>query len=261
MSGYFDTLYSASYNGAPFYVRRSHNDFGRRIVTHKYPFRDTVFPEDLGRRPREFEIVGFLVGDDVLSQFAWMQTVCELKGTGVLIHPILGIQNVQLLGLGMDSDVSHGRELRITFKFIEGGQRLFAAITNSTGANTTNALTNMLGASVGDFINGITSAISVGEQAAIQAAVTAATLIAVAQAAVKSASNIAGSVASLPGPFGRNAGGATGSSSGSILGTVSSVGGAAAVAVSTSTQLGITAQNISNTVSSSSAFQSIVGAL
>lgn len=240
---YFDTLYSASYNGAPFFVRRARDHFGRRVTVHKYPFRDTSWPEDLGRRPREFEIEGFLVGDDVINQAAFMRTVCEITGTGVLIHPILGIQVVQLMDFTSESGFDHGREIRVNFKFIEAGQRLFSALTTALGGNTLTASDNALTAFNTDFIGDLGTALSAGAQVALKAAITAATLVAVAQAAIKSASNIGAGVSSLSGPFGRNAGGATGSGASSIVGTVASVGGTVALAAEVTKLLNINATN------------------
>lgn len=225
---YFDTLYTASYNGATFFVRRSGGEFGRRLAPHKYPYRDQIWSEDMGKRPREFEIDGFIIGDDVAAQRDWFVTVCELPGPGVLIHPTMGIQQVTLLHFRTHESMEHGREIKLSFKFIEAGERLFPVISLGSADNTQTAADNVGSASSASFIDTIGSALAVGAQVATRAAVTVSTLVAVGGALAKNAGNVAAAARALPGPFGRTAAGATGSAAGSIAGSISSVGGVAA---------------------------------
>ena len=255
---YFDTLYTASYNGASFVVQRTNDRFGRRIAQHLYPFRDTFWPEDVGKRPREFELDGFILGDDALAQLAFLQAACEIKGTGVLIHPLYGIQVVQLLEYTSQGG-DHGRQVRVHFKFVEAGGRIFP--TTSATSGTANAASGLSTASVASFLTTAGNAISSGLQVAIQAAITAATLVAVAQAAVKTATNIVSEVSSIGGNTGRNAAGSTGVSTGSITGTIASAGGVAAQASQVATLLGAGAQNQSIATASSLNLKSIASSL
>lgn len=258
MSTYFDTLYSASYNGAPFVVRRTNDTFGRRITVHKYPFRDTVWPEDTGKRPREFELEGFILGDDALAQLAFLQAVCEISGTGVLVHPLYGIQVVQLLEYSSQGG-DHGREVRVHFRFMEAGGRIFPTVQASAG--TASAANGLSTASVTSFLTSAGNAISAGLQVAIRAAIAAATLVAVAQAAVKTASNIVSEVSSIGGNNGRNAAGSTGAGSGSILGTIASGGGVAAQTAQVASLLGAGANSQSVASAGALNVQSIASAL
>ncbi|WP_239015840.1 DNA circularization N-terminal domain-containing protein, partial [Novacetimonas hansenii] len=48
----------ASFRGVPFVVVGSGGSNGRNFQIHRYPFRDQVWPEDLGRAPRAYRIRG-----------------------------------------------------------------------------------------------------------------------------------------------------------------------------------------------------------
>lgn len=255
---YFDTLYTVSYQGLPFSVLRNDGSFGRRFAQHKYPWRNTDWQEDMGKRPREFQIEGRIVGDDVAFQLAAFVAVCEINGSGILIHPTLGIQSVTLLDFKTRESFDTGREIRLMFTFKEAGQRVFPSLALGSGSNTQNAAGNLGIASTGNFIASITGAIGSGAQAAIQASTTVGTLAAVAGALVKNASNVAAAASSISGPFGRYAGGATGSSTGSITGSVSAVTGTAAQVTSLISGAAI-AQGVVS--SSGSVLKAIAGAL
>src|SRR5450830_396867 len=95
---WMDQLRSASYRGVPFGMLGGEGQFGRRNVVHEYPFRDTVWVEDLGRAARRINVTGFLVGDDCIAQRDRMISVCEQDGDAILIHPTYGEMTVSLLG-------------------------------------------------------------------------------------------------------------------------------------------------------------------
>ena len=50
MTAFSDTLLPASWRGVPFHGLSGELRFGRRPVVHEYPFRDSVWVEDLGPR-------------------------------------------------------------------------------------------------------------------------------------------------------------------------------------------------------------------
>ena len=50
----------------PFAVESATTAGGRQSVVHAYPFRDTVWVEDMGKLARRFQIYGFLVENSVI---------------------------------------------------------------------------------------------------------------------------------------------------------------------------------------------------
>ena len=108
------SLRIASLGGVPFAVESATTAGGRQSVVHAYPFRDTVWVEDMGKLARRFQIYGFLVensviygGGGVVAQRDRLLRAVESKpGDSIaalngltLVHPTLGtIRNVSCLG-------------------------------------------------------------------------------------------------------------------------------------------------------------------
>src|SRR5262249_16599750 len=54
-----------SWRGVGFVMDVGQTTTGRRIAIHEYPYRDSIWAEDLGKLPRRFSFQAFLTGDDV----------------------------------------------------------------------------------------------------------------------------------------------------------------------------------------------------
>lgn len=217
------SLKTAMYGGVPFGVESVRTGAGRRTAIHTYPFRDEVWVEDLGKKPRQFEVLGFLVEDDVItkaggvvSQRDALLKVCETAGPQDLVHPTLGtIKNVCCLSVETVERRDLGRVFEIRLTLIVSGKRLFPTDATSTqdavGANA--QLTGL--AALLDFASKTVSAIQAGA-AAIQAAVS--TVVGWYQFAVGLANgvrSIIGAVSNLFGNFGNLFGGGNNGISGS----------------------------------------------
>lgn len=132
-----DHIHPASFRGVPFGVISGENVFGRRVAVHEYPFKDTVYVEDLGRSTRKFTIRGFLIQDsliyessDVFSQRDNLISAVETKGSATLVHPTLGELTVYVTdgGLQVTEGVESERVFEFTLTVIETGEREFSAI-------------------------------------------------------------------------------------------------------------------------------------
>ena len=135
-----DYIQPASFRGVPFGVISGDGTFGRRVAVHEYPFRDTVYVEDLGRSTRKFTIRGFLVHEslvydapDVFTQRNSLIAASELAGSATLVHPTLGELAVYVPDGGLQ--VTEGMESERVFEFtltcIEAGEREFSMQTGS----------------------------------------------------------------------------------------------------------------------------------
>jgi prophage DNA circulation protein len=51
----------AAFKNVPFHVETGAKTSGRRIALHEYPKRDLPYAEDMGRRTRQFDIIGYLI--------------------------------------------------------------------------------------------------------------------------------------------------------------------------------------------------------
>lgn len=220
LNSYFSQLQPASFNGVPFFTRSNSTTVGRRNVEHIYPFRDDPWMEDIGRKARRYHIVGFIVGDDVISQRDAMQNALEYPGPGLLIHPTYGRLTVSPIDqCTFEEDVSHGRVIEMNLVFEESGIKIFPSSTVSTGTSVTSAAIDAQTATSDDFVSSVTDAISAGAQSAQAALTTASVWIGQAQTLGNDAANIMHLASGITGSFGRFFGGSTGSSSGSITGS------------------------------------------
>lgn len=77
LGAWADARLTASWRGLPFRVREPELRFGRRQALNEYPFRNTVWVEDLGQASRVIAFRGFLVGDDVDDQLRDMLEAAE----------------------------------------------------------------------------------------------------------------------------------------------------------------------------------------
>ncbi|EHM4464146.1 DNA circularization protein [Escherichia coli] len=138
-------IQQASFCGVPFGVIAGEGVFGRRVAVHEYPYRDTVWVEDLGRATRKFTLRGFLIQDclvysagDVFSQRDALVAVCETSGGGLLVHPTLGEMTVYVPdgGLRIEEGVESGRVFSFTLTVIESGEKAFSLVTGTTSTSS-----------------------------------------------------------------------------------------------------------------------------
>jgi prophage DNA circulation protein len=232
---WIDQLSPASYRGVPFGVLGGEAHFGRRNAVHEYPFRDTVWVEDLGRSARRISLSGFLVGNDCIAQRERMIAACEERGNGQLVHPTLGLMTVNLLGaLNVTERWDRGRMFELSFVFIESGERIFPSIEPSGGAVTDAAADAADIAIAGDFASRAKDALQNGAAVVSQAVQTSRAWTSAAQVLGNDATNLTHMVSSLTGNLGRFAGGANiGGLTGSLAALASGGGAKSLINVAT----------------------------
>lgn len=59
--GWKDDLREASFKGIPFYVDKTEDEFGRRIVHNEFPGKEIGSIQDLGRKDDVYNITGFFI--------------------------------------------------------------------------------------------------------------------------------------------------------------------------------------------------------
>lgn len=212
---WFESLKPASYGDVPFAVESNRLAAGRKTSVHNYPFRDDAWIEDLGKKARQFEIVGFLIDGDiktgagsVISQRNDLLEVCEMGDGWTLVHPTLGrIRNVVCLGVETVERRDLGSVFEIRLTLMVQGERKFPAAAVSTGdASLNNA--NLTGvAALADFVKSTASAIKAGAAIVQQAVSTVVGWYQLAVVAVNDVKRVIGAVSTLFGNFGRLFGG------------------------------------------------------
>ncbi|WP_433693209.1 DNA circularization protein [Paraburkholderia phenoliruptrix] len=220
---WFRNLKQASYGGVAFGVESVRTAAGRKTSVHTYPFRDDVWVEDLGKRPRQFEVLGFLVEGDlvtgggaVISQRDRLFQACETAGGQTLVHPTLGtVQSVCCLGVESIERRDLGRVFEIRLTLIVSGNRLFPTTTASTAAGSAAAASKTGLQALADFVKTSAASIAAGAAVVQQAVSTAVGWYEIGVTAINDVKRIIGAVSTLSGNFGRLFGGGNSGVSGS----------------------------------------------
>ena len=202
---WFSQLRPASFRGVPFGVLGGSGKFGRRQVVHEYPFRDTVWVEDLGRSARHLNVSGFLVGDDAIAKRDRLISAIETAGDGDLMHPTYGQLRVSVMEFSTEERWDQGRVFMVNFNVIESGQRVFPSVATSTGSAVKTAAKAADVASATDFASKVGASLKQGAVTAAQAASTAAAWGRKAQSLANDATNLYNMVGTLTGSVGRYA--------------------------------------------------------
>jgi prophage DNA circulation protein len=112
-----DNLEPASFRGISFFVQSGNMTGGQHIITHEYPNADH-YNEHLNKRPREFSVAGFVIGDDYKNRAEALAQACEQGEPGLLVHPWMGTVVVSVTGYSIEWSYSDQRMAMITFNFI-----------------------------------------------------------------------------------------------------------------------------------------------
>ena len=151
-----DTYRAATFRGVAFFVESADSSHGRRQAVHEAAQRDTPYTEDLGRKSREFSVVGYLLGKDYHLNRDKLIEACELAGPGALVHPYRGEMNVVCRGLNVSETAAEGGKCTIALTFLEAGEAAYPS-ANVDSVNAISAKGNTVTAAaeksfVSDFL-------------------------------------------------------------------------------------------------------------
>lgn len=268
---FWDQLQPASFRNVPFAVRSGGGQAGRRNAIHEYPFRDIPWVEDLGRSSRRIQVVGFVVGDDVIAQRARMIAAVEAAGDGELVHPTLGRIQVSVISFDWEEG-EQGRTFAYRFQFVRQGQRLYPSSVADGTAGVSSAATLLGSASAAAFVAKTLAPLAAGAAQANQVFQQATVWAQQAQRVGNDATSLIKLAVSLPGQFGRLLGLASGVTVGEIIpssanltpqGLVATAAAARAAVASACSSLVAAASQIgsNNTAPFTSAVQSLASAI
>ena len=88
-------LLPGSFRGVPFFIASHEAGGGRHSKKHEPPDRDSGFSEDIGKKTPDFKIEAHVLGDNYFFIRDALIKVMESGGSGLLVHPYLGIKSVQ----------------------------------------------------------------------------------------------------------------------------------------------------------------------
>ena len=199
-SSWWNQLQPGSWRGVGFVMDSAELKTGRRTALHEYPYRDTVWTEDLGKLPRRFSFQAFLVGDDVYQQRDAMVAACETAGAGTLVHPTMGSIQCVLIDFTTTDRRERGRLVEVAFQFVISGN-ISPTATLATGGNVLAAASALSTAAGSDLASNL-AAITNVPTAALN---TVSSFAGLAVSTVNDATRALNAVRGLQGYFGRYA--------------------------------------------------------
>ncbi|MCW3644117.1 DNA circularization N-terminal domain-containing protein [Burkholderia cenocepacia] len=212
---WFSNLKPASFGKVPFGVFEIRNSAGQNRAVHTYPFRDDVWPEPLGKRARAFEVIGFLLENDlktrggpIIAQRDALLAVCEAPDPAELVHPTFGtIPSVACLGVEIIERVDLGAVFEIRLTLIKAGPRKFPTAQVSTASASADQAANLKEKGLLDYAKEIATDIRNGAAVVQKAVSTVVGWYQLGVTAVNDVKRVIGAVSTLSGNFGRLFGG------------------------------------------------------
>lgn len=144
-----EDLAYASYGGVGFWVETDDGKYGRRIVSHEYPMRDTPFHEDLGEAVNTWSVKAYVYGASATAQKDALVAVCRQRGAQMLVLP------AETPFMAVCPQVSHQRAkdrlgwFEITMEFKRDGGASAGPTPIVIFERVLNALTQGVGAAFG----------------------------------------------------------------------------------------------------------------
>ncbi|GAA5102790.1 DNA circularization protein [Wohlfahrtiimonas larvae] len=91
------SIQTASFKGIVFDVLAIEDAVERSIVEHQYAYSEGADLEDMGSTGREVTITAIFYGDRYESSLGGLLDYCEVRESGLLVHPVMGrMPNMQL---------------------------------------------------------------------------------------------------------------------------------------------------------------------
>lgn len=212
---WFSNLKAASFGGVPFGVFEIRTLTGQNRSVHTYAFRDDVWAEPLGKKPRAFEVIGFLLENDlrtgagsVIEQRDNLLAVCESPDNATLVHPTFGtVDSVACLGVETVERLDLGPVFEIRLTLIKSGPRKFPTTQVSTADDSANNAANLKEKGLLDYAKDIAADIRNGAAVVQKAVSTVVSWYQLGVTAVNDVKRVIGAVSTLSGNFGRLFGG------------------------------------------------------
>ncbi|MBV0888141.1 DNA circularization N-terminal domain-containing protein [Komagataeibacter oboediens] len=211
MTGMIATLageyLQGSFRGIPFVVVGSGGNNGRNFQIHRYPFRDQVWAEDLGRAPRSYRVRAFLIGPECLAQRQLLAMAAEVEGVGTLVHPSIGARQCALTRFEWYERDGVMGIVDIEMELVESRDWLGSTITLALDAAIGLAAITFGAAAASDYGSDTLAPYAYGKSVLGAGRAVASLWGAGAVTAIRSPAAFSSALATLPGNLGRYVGG------------------------------------------------------
>jgi len=123
---------------------------GRKLIKHEYPNSKRRYIEDLGKKQRDFTIVGLITGPNYLAKKRKLINALESEGAGILVHPFWGRISVTANPYNLIEDMRGIGSGRVEMSFSVPSENIFPT---SKGLFNIPSLSIDLNISIKDFID------------------------------------------------------------------------------------------------------------
>lgn len=139
-------LQPASFNNVEFHVEVGTRAGGRRIAMHEFPKKDIPYAEDMGRRARQFTVVGYVIGPNFGTQRDALIVELDREINGTLVLPTSFDQKTVVCDrYSVTERREQGGYATLDMVFLEAGQDPSTQVADDTQAAVNNAVSSVTG--------------------------------------------------------------------------------------------------------------------
>ncbi|MFA3089865.1 MULTISPECIES: DNA circularization protein [Acinetobacter] len=117
--GWDTDLQDASFRGVQFECTSTKDSSSKTLAIKQAPYSDEAEIEDMGNEPRRISIQAVYTGSDYLTWVNALESALLATGSGELIHPVFGVQQVNVVNHQVDHDAENPDFCSISIEFIK----------------------------------------------------------------------------------------------------------------------------------------------
>lgn len=117
--GWDTDLQDASFRGVQFECTSTKDTSTKTLAIKQAPYSDEAEIEDMGNDPRRISIQAVYTGSDYLTWVNALEAALSATGSGELIHPIFGVQQVNVVTHDINHDAENPDFCSISIEFIK----------------------------------------------------------------------------------------------------------------------------------------------
>ena len=116
--GWDTDLQDASFRGVQFECTSTKDSVSKTLAIKQAPYSNEAEVEDMGNDPRRISIQAIYTGIDYLTWVDALEAALLATGSGELIHPVYGIQQVNVVNYEIDHEANNPDFCAISIEFI-----------------------------------------------------------------------------------------------------------------------------------------------
>lgn len=117
--GWDTDLQDASFRGVLFECTSTKDTAPKTLAIKQAPYSNEAEIEDMGNDPRRISIQAVYTGSDYLTWVNALEAALSVTGSGELIHPIFGVQQVNVFTYDINHDAENPDFCSISIEFIK----------------------------------------------------------------------------------------------------------------------------------------------